>query len=480
MAGRTTQACDACRYRKVKCENHKFPCLQCAHLNLSCTFSAAPASNKTRRRGHLVAQLRTRQAPPAIHYHASSISSALTLQPSPVTFFLDLLPHFTQFVYPLNPIIPPREIQNSITSMNNNADDAALVYASAAVTINRRHTYLTSHAEFAGLMTDLISRSLKAFREGGDCVLGPLPVNIKRVMTCIFLGICMTPFGQLDRCFAIVREGITMLQTLDIHKWKTRGSAESLCEVARWQRLYWEAYIHERALAMTPSFPRVLPPLETGLPVADPSIPAHIDVGFRRLIHLFLVQDDAFFVHWGAQHRPEEPAPKMTAHWVEHKQAQLDNDEAGTAQEADLVITRIWLRTLIWQLALGQGLLPSTPSRSPEESLSFHFPVDRLSSELRNLVDHLESVVSVGAHGHGIRQKLFDIISTVADVLALPLGPGHLEQSTVGRADDFVTVATFMLRFEGTTKEQRDYIQDKIQALQEIYTSVDFSAVMSP
>lgn len=229
--------------------------------------------------------------------------------------------------------------------------------------------------------------------------------------------------------------------------------------------------------------------------MTDPSIPAYIDLGFRRLVHLFLIQDETFFAHWDAQHRPGQSAPEMDAEWIEYKQAQIDDDEAGTAQEAmllqaqglgsltefqqaDLVVTRVWLRTLIWQLALSRGLLRSAPSRSPEESLSFHFPTERLSTELRNLVDHLESVASVGIHGYGILQKLFDVISTVADVLTLPLGPGHVEQSTA-RVDDFLTIVKFMLRLKGTAKEQIEYIRAKLQALQEVYTYMDFHDVMN-
>lgn len=227
MSRRASQACDACRYRKVKCNGAR-PCPQCAHLNLYCDFSDAPARRKPGGRGRLVAQLRRRQVP----------RSDPGVQNLPVSFFLELLPQFSQFVYPVNPIIPPHEMRKSIYSMHDNTDDQALFYAFAAVTINRTRTYLTSHSEFAELMADLISRSLKAQREGeingydgqGGGILGRLPVNIKRVVTCIFLGVCMVPFGQFERSFAILREAITMLQTLDIHRWQATDGTE-----ARWR-----------------------------------------------------------------------------------------------------------------------------------------------------------------------------------------------------------------------------------------------------
>ncbi|KAE8371143.1 hypothetical protein BDV26DRAFT_299067 [Aspergillus bertholletiae] len=225
--------------------------------------------------------------------------------------------------------------------MHNTAYDEALVYAFAAVTINRTHAYSTLHGNFAGLMANLIRHSLKAYREGEingydweGGGLGHLPVNIKQVMTCIFLGICMIPFGQFHRSFSILREAITIIQTRDVHRWRTNDDPESRRKVAS-----------------------VLTALETDLPMADTSIPAHVDLGFRRLIHLYLIQDETFFAHWRVQHRPRYPAPDMTAGWIESKQAQLDDSEVGTAeaalfqaqglgsltefQQADLVITRI-------------------------------------------------------------------------------------------------------------------------------------------
>ncbi len=95
----------------------------------------------------------------------------------------------------------------------------------------------------------------------------------------------------------------------------------------------------------------------------------------------------------------------MTAEWVEQKQVELDCEERATAeaearlravggtglserQHADIFITRLWLRTLIWQLALSRGLLRSAPPEHAHRGLSLHFPADRLSAQLRSLVCH--------------------------------------------------------------------------------------------
>jgi len=41
-------------------------------------------------------------------------------------------------------------------------------------------------------------------------------------------------------------------------------------------------------------------------------------------------------------------------------------------QQADLLISRQWLKTMVWQLCVTKGLLSSSTSN---ESMSFHYPV---------------------------------------------------------------------------------------------------------
>ena len=41
-------------------------------------------------------------------------------------------------------------------------------------------------------------------------------------------------------------------------------------------------------------------------------------------------------------------------------------------QQADLLISRQWLKTMVWQLCVTKGLLSSSSSN---ESMSFHYPV---------------------------------------------------------------------------------------------------------
>ncbi|KAG9253817.1 uncharacterized protein F5Z01DRAFT_623077 [Emericellopsis atlantica] len=510
MGSRINKACDGCRVRKVKCSGSQ-PCSQCAHLDLPCQFSPPTGKRKPGVRNRLVEQLRGGNGPPPAPPSVTSVAGIINA-PSPASstgtaieytpaFFQRLLPDYESAVYPLSPIITTDEMRAAIDTMGSSHEDAALVYGFAAVTINLTQiSWTTLNGDVATQMTDLIQRCLASHRladlggvtrRHGMTNIAELPVTVKRVMTCIFMEISMMAFRLFERSFAILREAIALMQTMKISRLKDLPKHE----LARRQRLYWECFIHEKFVTIMSGCPSILPPLSTGLPLEDETIPAHVDCGFKRLMTLFAAMDDSFLQHWTAQqqswHTDVEP---MTAEWVERKQAQLDAHEVETAQaeeelrirgqggltelqHADIFVTRLWLRTLIWQLALSHGLLRSAPPDTSHQGLSLHFPAHRLSSQLRSLVSKLSTFASVGRHGSGILQKLFEITTTVADVLAIPPGNTASQEDVKSRMEDFIFVVGFLFRFERISPEERAYMREKMEVLRQLYTVVDFGSL---
>ncbi|KAG7285759.1 hypothetical protein NEMBOFW57_008053 [Staphylotrichum longicolle] len=548
MSTKATRACDACRVRKVRCSS-KQPCTQCAHLNLTCTFAPAPAKRTPGVRGRLVAQLRNKgtaepvtktatnthnpDAGPSPSSSASSLRSdrpgpaavtsiaaildsghALSLSPhfelasanggsefSP-DFFLRLLPKYEKLVYPVNPVLTPDEMRASIFNMHASYEDAAVVYAFGAITINLTKTSWTLHGDAARQMTSLVQSSLRALRMAdvaghadGHHLQYEMPITVKRAVVGMWNECSLMAFKRFDRSFASLRESITMIQMLNIHQYtEDNRCGLTRSEISRRQRMYWEAFIHERFMCIMSGFPCTMIPLRTGLPITDPGIPPYVTVGFNRLTRLFQVMDATLLAHWTAQTMSD--APTITAEWIEGKQAQLDADEAETAdaarelaasgagelseeQHVDLFVTRLWLRTLVWQLALSHGLLRSAPPQDAHEGFSLHFPAHRLSAQLRSLVSRLSSMSSFITHGNGILQKLFEITSTVADVLALPRGPGQTQEEARARVEDFLFLVRFIFGFERTEKHHRVYLLEKLESLREMYTVVDFGGLSS-
>ncbi|KAJ4865340.1 hypothetical protein T069G_01870 [Trichoderma breve] len=133
------------------------------------------------------------------------------------------------------------------------------------------------------------------------------------------------------------------------------------------------------------------------------------------------------------------------------------------------------MRTLLWQFGLTHRFLRSVPSQNIHEGLSIHFPAHRLSVQLRALVSRLENVSTIVTHGIGILQKIFEITSTAADVLALPVGYGQTQEEISSRIEDFAFLVKFLFSFERAEKEQRDYLREKLEGLQQQYPMVNFA-----
>lgn len=555
MSGRVSRACDGCRVRKVRC-NGAQPCSQCEHLSLKCVFAPPPGKRKPGVRGRLVAQLRESQngatstsnsnsngngnhvstassaispsnsggslspssSTPATTSIAGIVSNSATTSPRSTSstlssrytteYFLSYLQLFEDQVYPVNPVVTPAEIQTAIYNMHSDPEDAALVYAYAAVTINLTQGSWTENGDLAGEMTSLMQLSMAAhrhadaLRDSDKGQFGEWHITAKRIMTCIFNEISMMAFQRHDRAFSLLREAITMMQVLNADQIlegdvPTSGApspsgGHSPNDILRLKRVYWELYIHERFTSTVAGYPCILPPLRSGIPIGDNSIPKNVDVGFHCLTNLFCVLDGPFLAHWNAQKDPSIQNPEMSAQWIESKQAELDRNEAASLtahqdllnagdpglseyQLADLLVTRLWLRTLVWQFALSHGLLRSAPPRSTHDGLSLHFPAQRLSVQLRNLASRIGSVASIVIHGTGILQKLFEITSTVADVLALPLGPGQTQEEFRARLEDFEFLVRFIFSFDKIRREQRNYLREKLGTLQTQYTIIDFA-----
>lgn len=174
----------------------------------------------------------------------------------------------------------------------------------------------------------------------------------------------------------------------------------------------------------------------------------------------------------------------------------MDEDAAGTAEEGrlskdkgrsgltelqhiDLVITRLWLRTLLWQLALSQGLLASTTSSTNHEGLSFQFPINCLYTEFRSVFSRLQDVTSVGFHGMGMLEKLFEITSTIADVMVVTSQSGQIGDEDISRVEYLLFLFKFLAGFDAAASKQRNYLLEKLQTMKGMYTMIDFDDAVS-
>jgi hypothetical protein len=99
--------------------------------------------------------------------------------------------------------------------------------------------------------------------------------------------------------------------------------------------------------------------------------------GFIDLVVLWRHIDMEFIEAWNSSSKLESPPPKNLVTRYELLQDKLataivEKPEWSEAQRTDLLLTQQWLKIIIWQLCVAQGLISSS---NQKETMSFTYPV---------------------------------------------------------------------------------------------------------
>ncbi|ORY11267.1 hypothetical protein BCR34DRAFT_452466, partial [Clohesyomyces aquaticus] len=381
-------------------------------------------------------------------------------------FFLELIPDYMTGVYPVQPVITEEELHEYIRDMDTDQDVRSFIYAFGACTLNLTRNGNRRTDEVQQKIEQLVQASIQTRK----LALPNLHSSVMSAMQSMFLHNCLMTMQASDAAFYYLRDAISHIQLLRIDNPEFTADLTAK-ERARRQRLYWQAFIHERFVAVLDYRQAILPPLSS-LPDDDPTLKLSFQEGFNQIIRLFRLLDPEFLKNWldtqGTSH--------VTSTWVEAKSRELEangEDEADSQsffllnnmQRADLTITREWLRTLVWRLAMSQTLLSS---RSSKECLSLLFPV-RLSKQLRQQVTNM-SREDIEVHGSSIVQKLFEMTDTIADVL-IHVPVATLEETRL-RIEDFLFLLDFVLLFPTLDKTRRGILTEKLVKLQAMFPEV--------
>ncbi|TID24294.1 hypothetical protein E2P81_ATG02595 [Venturia nashicola] len=461
---RISRACDACKLRKVKC-NGQLRCQQCSHLDLRCVYTPATGKKRSQgRRGRVITEYKQKTAGLGKLGEAPLLPTSPSQPETPeydASFFLGLLPDYMSSVYPPQPIIPELEVREYVQNMLHDAEARAFVLAFGAVTLNLTCTGEKRTEHIMRMIEHLVMRAIEA----RGLIMAKFHASVPKTMTSIFLHNCLMTMRDSDTAFYYMRDAVTLVQLLRIDA-PLPNESITPTEKARRQRLYWQIYVHERFLAILDYRPAVMPPL-AALPDDDPTIPLRIQEGFNQIIKLFRLLDTEFLQNWLGSHETSTVTPA----WIESKHQELDNQDESdlhqlaalsSMQRADLVITRQWLRTLVWRMAMSKTLLSSKSSKG---CLSLLFPV-RLSQQLRLQVTSM-SREAIEIHGSGIVQKLFEITDTIADVL-INIPAGNVEE-TLLRVDDFIFLLGFVFQFPTLDQTRRGILRSKLETLQTMF-----------
>ncbi|KAF5517932.1 putative sucrose utilization protein SUC1 [Colletotrichum aenigma] len=242
--------------------------------------------------------------------------------------------------------------------------------------------------------------------------------SLAQVQTSFFLYCIYFCLNNDNAAWFYIREAMTILQTLRYHEEATYNEIADASTKKYARRIFWVLFITERAYAMQRHRPLTLQPM-LDLPQIDPLSPdAKILPGFLELISLFRPFDTDFIATWNSS-TPSSTSKSAEPEQLARLQNTLSNSLANVSsfspmQQADLLITREWLKVIVWKLCVSRTLLSGTDS---EDSMSLSYPTTIARDTV--LVSRLLPTTAFEANGVGILEKVFDVGCSLADLLSL-------------------------------------------------------------
>ncbi|KAE8449311.1 hypothetical protein EG329_008212 [Mollisiaceae sp. DMI_Dod_QoI] len=460
------QACDCCHARKIRCDGEKL-CANCLSTDLTCTYLAVPKKKgpkgKRKNNGprpmqmpHLFTQnpppghtardeplpslketfeldlgnsphpmepirIPSIESQPAVIEDGAIDDVSLEFQPSPLVtddLLKACLEAFFTHKYPIMPILDRENVYAKLPSLKDLPEQYSLMTALCSVIVLQPEILdplLASreldHSQKSWLSCEfLIEETIRA-RKFCDHIERP---TLATVQASFFLFAALFCLGKDNSAWFYIRESMTMLQLLRLHEESTYTDSSDLQYSTYCRRTFWLLFITERAYALQRHRP-LTSQRTINLPTVDLGPEASILSGFLDLVSLFQNFDDTFLSLWNLSGTDSSTSTQSLVQLQDILKFAIPNVSKRTdIQQADLLVSRQWLKTMVWQLCVSTGLLSSV---STDESMSFHYPVTIARDVV--LVSQLLPPKSFEANGVGILEKVFDIGCSLADVLSV-------------------------------------------------------------
>ncbi|KAL2818584.1 hypothetical protein BJX63DRAFT_57827 [Aspergillus granulosus] len=412
-----TIACDACRRRKVRCDEQQ-PCSRCQSAGIAC-YTTSVRRKKGRQGASATVLQELRKAP--VHNETSSIPSpeiTVTsaqfirqpglLSPSVVQSCAD---YFFSRMLGTVPILLPATFQRHVDRMAECLHSYCLVSAFCAFIFTQTGYASCHNPENAtvGLGRRFLDEAMAVRRH-----LDPFAAPTRYGITIAFLLYgCQIGMGNQRQAYYFLRESTT-LYTAGMLDQADAGVDDDA------GNLFWLLLISERAHAIRRHRPITLQ-ITPDSPVLDDTQSDSFSIGFRCLADLYRPFDQSFLSCWNGTDRSS--SRELLIRLEEHLQQAVPADLGlPDILSADLRVSQQWLRTMIWQLATSAGFLSSTPSHP---CLGFAYPL-QIARDL-SLATWKLSKESLETHGVGL--KIFEITCTLTDVMAC-MSPAGLRSSS--------------------------------------------------
>ncbi|KAJ4286991.1 hypothetical protein N0V90_012872 [Kalmusia sp. IMI 367209] len=427
------RACDSCHRRKVKCIGEGTnPCKNCVSAGLACTYNAIPQKKGPKgSRAKVLSELRETQrnaqlAAGLAHdlgFDGRALPTTFARTPGllPPGLVESCLDFFFANVYPSQPILHQQRAQETIMSIEHSTEAYCMVVALCAyVMIQANMTVspnLLPRPEMAqlsnvGIGHVLLEEAVRV-RKGYDYL--ETPTHLSLLTSWLFHGSYLG-LGRDNTAWSYLREATTQAHLLGLHEAETHKSDP--LDISRKRVLYWLLFIAERTHALHKHRPISLYPTIPPPSLDEPPSDRPIASGLELLTNLYKSVDDTFILLWNKNQTQCNPS------WIGRLHNQLTEAlpayfDCMETQAVDLRISQQWLRTMLWQLSVSQGLVGMVAADS---TMTFKYPIE-ISRDLLSMT-HQFSQHAMEVHGMGLVEKLFDIACCLADVVAcIPFSP---------------------------------------------------------
>ncbi|KAL7629883.1 hypothetical protein AAE478_001406 [Parahypoxylon ruwenzoriense] len=261
--------------------------------------------------------------------------------------------------------------------------------------------------------------------------------SLDSVLLVFFIYACHAIMFHHSQAFFFIREATTLFLLI---------KPESMDDLSRTlaERLFWVLLISERSHAIRYRRPSTLQvtAFNIGLPPSGEG-DNHSLSGFRCLAALFRALDTSFIALLNQEVVPRLLPPGSLDEVEMAINTALNYsgpDSLLPTQTANLRVTQLWLRIVLWQLRLRLGHLSE---QSTQSSRTYHYPL-QVAKDLTISTRDLP-VLSIQVHGVGITEKVFDIACAVVNVLAR----GPIQITKTAAEDDLKYIRRLILQLRG-------------------------------
>lgn len=234
--------------------------------------------------------------------------------------------------------------------------------------------------------------------------------TVYSVQISFFIFCCYFGLDKSNQCWYHLREASTLAHILNMDQEVTYQNGDPIDMMFN-RRFYWLLLVTERAHAMERHRPlSMLATIE--LPTVNAnSADAAVMPGFLYLATLFRLMDEEFMALWN------KAKSECSTAYISQLQAHLSDAlpsklECTENQAADVKVTQHWLRCMVWNLSLTNGVLSST---SDDIALHYKYPLKIVEDLMRDIRHINQSAMEV--HGVGLIEKFFDMACTLSDVI---------------------------------------------------------------